>query len=118
MSTKAKKRQQKGMDRAEAVMDKKEKKIEKSKGRARTVQERAKAWDDLNKKMLSKKAAQEAFGKEEWVEDDGDMEVEEEVQDVQEGCEPAAEITTEVMATDPEPQSTTPLLEHIEGEVL
>lgn len=45
------------MDRAEAVMDKKETKVEKSKGRARTVQERAKAWEDLNKKMLLKKAA-------------------------------------------------------------
>ncbi|PMD59268.1 uncharacterized protein K444DRAFT_481814, partial [Hyaloscypha bicolor E] len=55
LSAKAKKRQEKGMDRAEAVMDKKEKKVEKSKGKARTVQERAKAWDELNKRMLAKK---------------------------------------------------------------
>jgi len=64
------------MDRAEAVMDKKEKKVEKSKGKARTVQERAKAWDDLNKKMLAKKAREEALAlekleKENWVDKDG-----------------------------------------------
>jgi hypothetical protein len=39
-------------------MDKKEKKVEKSKGRARTVQERAKAWEELNKKMALKKESQ------------------------------------------------------------
>ncbi len=59
MSAKAKRRHEKGMDRAEAVMDKKETKVEKSKGRARTVQERAKAWDDLNKKILAKKTKEE-----------------------------------------------------------
>jgi Alb1 len=77
LSAKAKRRQEKGMDRAEAVMDKKEKKVEKSKGKARTVQERAKAWDELNKKMLAKKAREEALAlereKENWVdEDDGE----------------------------------------------
>ena len=41
-------------------MDKKEIKIVKSKDRARTVQERAKAWEDLNKKMVAKKAREEA----------------------------------------------------------
>jgi hypothetical protein len=88
LSAKAKKRQEKGMDRAEAVMDKKEKKVEKSKGKARTVQERAKAWDELNKKMLAKKAREEALAlekleKENWVDEDeagsekfGDIELE------------------------------------------
>jgi primosomal protein N' len=75
LSAKAKRRQEKGMDRAEAVMDKKEKKVEKSKGKARTVQERAKAWDELNKKMLAKKAKEEALAlekleKENWVDED------------------------------------------------
>lgn len=79
LSAKAKRRQEKGMDRAEAVMDKKKKKVEKSKGKARTVQERAKAWDELNKKMLAKKAKEEALAlekeKENWVdEDDGEPE--------------------------------------------
>jgi len=59
LSAKAKRRQEKGLDRAEAVMDKKEKKVQRSKGKARTVQERAKAWDDLNKVMGLKKLARE-----------------------------------------------------------
>jgi hypothetical protein len=57
-------------------MDKKEKKVEKSKGRARTVQERSKGWDDLNKKMLAKMAEEEAerLEKEGWEDEDEDME--------------------------------------------
>ncbi|TVY92390.1 hypothetical protein LAWI1_G003182 [Lachnellula willkommii] len=58
LSSKARKRQEKGLDRAEAFMDKKELKVEKSKDRARTVQERSKAWEDLNKKILAKKEAE------------------------------------------------------------
>ncbi|KAK0128458.1 hypothetical protein ONS95_000430 [Cadophora gregata] len=61
LSAKAKRRQEKGLDRAEAVIDKKEIKIEKSKDRARTVQERAKNWEELNKKMLAKKAREDAL---------------------------------------------------------
>lgn len=80
MSTKAKRRQEKGLDRAEAVIDKKERKIEKSKGRARTVQERAKAWDDLNKKILAKQAREDALEKENAV-DEEDEEDDEEVMD-------------------------------------
>jgi hypothetical protein len=74
LSAKAKRRQDKGLDRAEAVMDKKEKKIEKSKGRARTVQERAKAWDDLNKKIAARKAREEALEKENEAEEEDDEE--------------------------------------------
>ena len=59
LSAKAKRRQEKGLDRAEAVIDKKEKKIEKSKGKARNVQERSKAWDELNKKMIARRAREE-----------------------------------------------------------
>jgi hypothetical protein len=91
LSAKAKRRQEKGMDRAEAVMDKKEKKVEKSKGKARTVQERAKAWDELNKRILAKKAREEAFAfeKENWVDEgEGDGMQDIEVEDV-----PAAETT-------------------------
>ena len=77
LSAKAKKRQEKGMDRAEAVMDKKEVKIEKSKGKARTVQNRAKGWEELNKKILLKKAEEEALKKlhdDEMEEDDVEVE--------------------------------------------
>jgi len=67
------------MDRAEAVMDKKEKKVEKSRGRARTVQERSKAWDELNRKMVAKKAREVALAleKENWVDDEDNKEGEE-----------------------------------------
>lgn len=59
MSAKARKRQEKGMDRAEAVMDKKSVRIEKSRGKARTVQDRAKNWEELNKKLGEKKSEKE-----------------------------------------------------------
>jgi hypothetical protein len=102
------------MDRAEAVMDKKEKKVEKSKGRARTVQERAKAWEELNKKILAKQAAAEALEKENWV-DDGDEEMEaEKEEEVEEENAPIEEaMVTEDMATDPQ---SVPLPEPVEDE--
>ncbi|TVY62855.1 hypothetical protein LSUE1_G007939 [Lachnellula suecica] len=80
LSSKARKRQEKGLDRAEAVMDKKEKKIEKSRGRAKTVQERSKAWEEQNKKILAKKAQDEAdrLEKENWEDED---EMEEDAED-------------------------------------
>ena len=53
LSAKAKRRQERGMGRAEAVMDKIEKKVENSRRNARKVQERAKAWDTLNKSVLA-----------------------------------------------------------------
>lgn len=71
LSSKARKRREKTMDRAEAVMDRTETKVEKSKGRARNVQERSKAWDDLNKKALAvKKAKDEQEGNWEDMEED------------------------------------------------
>lgn len=74
LSSKAKRRQEKAMDRAEAVMGRTEKKAEKSKGRARTIQERSKAWDELNRKMLAKKAQEDtiALEKENWVDESDD----------------------------------------------
>ena len=71
LSSKAKRRQEKAMDRAEAVMDRTEKKAEKSKGRSRNVQERSKTWDELNRKMLAKKAREDAIAleKENWVDE-------------------------------------------------
>jgi len=60
LSAKAKRRQEKGLDRAEAVMDKKEIKIEKSRGKARNVQDRAKAWEEQNKKIAALQELKEA----------------------------------------------------------
>jgi hypothetical protein len=89
LSAKAKRRQEKALDRAGAVMDIKEKKVEKSKRRARNVQERSKAWEELNKKMLAKKAREEPLEKENWVDEEegDDMEA-----DVEVGDAPAAPV--------------------------
>jgi hypothetical protein len=73
LSSKARRRQEKAMDRAEAVMDRTEKKAEKSKGRARTIQGRSKTWDELNRKMLAKKAREDAIDLEKnWVDEHDD----------------------------------------------
>jgi hypothetical protein len=79
LSSKAKRRQERGLNRAEAVMDKNEKKVEKSRGRARSVQERSKAWDELNRKMVAKKAREAALAleKENWVDEANEEEDEE-----------------------------------------
>jgi len=76
-------------------MDKKERKMEKSKGKARTNQERAKAWDDLNKKILVKQTRQEALEKENWVEEEDG----ENMEDVEAENGPVAEtVATEAIA--------------------
>lgn len=63
-------------------MDRKSNKVEKSLGRARNIQDRSKAWEEQNKKILAQQAKEEAerieaqrIEKEnaEWV-DDEDME--------------------------------------------
>lgn len=74
LSAKAKRRVEKGLDRAEAVMDKTETKIEISKNRARNVQERSKAWEELNRRALAEKARHEAVllevAKDSWADED------------------------------------------------
>ncbi|KAI9649131.1 hypothetical protein NHQ30_001698 [Ciborinia camelliae] len=72
MSSKAKRRQEKGMDRAEAIMDRTSTKIEKSKYRGRNVQERAKNWEALNKK--AQEAVQAAMDKENESSEEEDLE--------------------------------------------
>lgn len=78
LSAKAKRRQERDMDRAEAVMDRTEKKLLKSKVRARSVQDRAKAWEELNKSVLDAAKKQSALEKENLDEEEdgwGDIEV-------------------------------------------
>ncbi|KAI9794912.1 MAG: hypothetical protein M1833_007359 [Piccolia ochrophora] len=52
LSTKQRKRQQKGLERAELVIDRTEKKILKSVGRGKTTKARRAAWDELNEKLV------------------------------------------------------------------
>lgn len=49
MSAKARKRQQRGMEMAENVLERTSKKVQASRGKAKTVQQRAKTWDDINR---------------------------------------------------------------------
>ncbi|KAI2623370.1 Alb1-domain-containing protein [Hypoxylon sp. NC1633] len=51
MSSRARKRFEKGQDHASAVMERTEQKIAKSKGQAQIAQTRRKAWDEINKQM-------------------------------------------------------------------
>jgi hypothetical protein len=49
MSAKARKRQERGLQMAEAVVERTSKKLEKSKGRERNIVERSQAWEKINK---------------------------------------------------------------------
>lgn len=88
LSSKARRRQEKSMDRAEAVMDRTAVKVQRSKGHAKVIHSRKKTWDEINKEAhgreeqpkLSKKAkakleedaAVAAF----YEDEDGDAEME------------------------------------------
>ncbi|KAI1020166.1 hypothetical protein LB503_006144 [Fusarium chuoi] len=58
MSAKARKRHEKGLEMAAAVVERTKNKVEKSKGRGRNIQQRSKNWDEINR------AAEEAEGAE------------------------------------------------------
>ncbi|KAL2681262.1 hypothetical protein Neosp_008870 [[Neocosmospora] mangrovei] len=49
MSAKARRRHEKGLEMAEAVIERTKSKVEKSKGRGRNIQLRSKAWEEINK---------------------------------------------------------------------
>jgi hypothetical protein len=65
MSSKARRRHERGIQMAEAVLDRTMHKVEKSKGRGRSVQDRAKAWDLINKKAEEEEAKAAQRGEEE-----------------------------------------------------
>ncbi|KAF4470673.1 hypothetical protein FALBO_2416 [Fusarium albosuccineum] len=77
MSAKAKRRHEKGLEMAEAVSERTKSKVEKSIGRGKNVQQRSKAWDDINKAAEIKgqdDSETEVKGAQEWDADE-DMEV-------------------------------------------
>lgn len=53
MSSKARKRHEKALEMAEAVIERTGKKVERSKSRGRNVQDRAKGWDDINRAAVT-----------------------------------------------------------------
>ncbi|KAI0167155.1 Alb1-domain-containing protein [Hypoxylon sp. FL1284] len=75
MSSKARKRFEKGQDRAAAIMERTEQKVAKSKGQARTIQSRRKAWDEINHQIPTnkEKAQEEANDEDRASELDEDM---------------------------------------------
>ncbi|RKF55812.1 hypothetical protein OnM2_086009 [Erysiphe neolycopersici] len=56
LSAKARRRHEKGLDHAVAVLERTEKKIKKSKVKAKVSQERSINWEDVNKQMNTQKA--------------------------------------------------------------
>lgn len=57
MSHKARLRQEKNLERAEAVAERTALKVQKSKGQARVIQSRKKTWEELNREILGREAA-------------------------------------------------------------
>ncbi|KAH7243679.1 Alb1-domain-containing protein [Fusarium redolens] len=91
MSAKARRRHEKGLEMAAAIVERTKNKVEKSKGRGRNIQQRSKNWDEINR------AAEEAEGaesdeevKQRGVDVDEDMDVAEE----ETSTAPVAEVTT------------------------
>ncbi|KAG8409400.1 hypothetical protein J3459_017576 [Metarhizium acridum] len=85
MTSKMRKRHEKGLEMAEAVTERTGKKIEKSIGRAKNVQRRSRAWEDINKDAVEGGAGDEQSGEsrfaalmEEADDDDDDDAVEDE----------------------------------------
>ncbi|RYO80552.1 hypothetical protein DL766_001095 [Monosporascus sp. MC13-8B] len=78
LSSKARRRQEKAQDRAAAVIERTELKVAKSKGQARTIQTRRKAWDDINVQIpqSNKKSDRDQDGGEE--DEDGGSELDNE----------------------------------------
>ncbi|KAK4104694.1 hypothetical protein N658DRAFT_419468 [Parathielavia hyrcaniae] len=54
LSSKARKRQERNLDRAEAVMDRTALKVQKSKSHAKVIHSRKKTWDEVNKEALDR----------------------------------------------------------------
>jgi len=88
LSTKARRRHEQSMSRAEAIMDRTAVKVQKSKGHAKVINSRKKTWDEINKeafdraeeqrKLLSKKEKakmEEDAMVEAFYADDGDAEM-------------------------------------------
>ncbi|KAI1214527.1 Alb1-domain-containing protein [Annulohypoxylon truncatum] len=112
MSSKARKRYEKGQDRAAAVMDRTEKKINKSKGQARIIQTRRKTWDEVNNQIPATKKPQAELDGED---DHETSELDDEMYDAQ-----IEEIPRNTSATDTNPtqENREAMEEEQEDEIL
>ncbi|GAB1314298.1 Alb1-domain-containing protein [Madurella fahalii] len=114
MSSKARRRHEKSMDRAEAIIDRRAVKVQKSKGHARVIGSRKKTWEEINRQVLGQegqpklskkakaKAEEDAMVAAFYADDDGDAEME--------GAEDAADTPGgSADATPAQPVSMTPV---------
>ncbi|KAI1377459.1 Alb1-domain-containing protein [Hypoxylon crocopeplum] len=92
MSTKARRKHEKEQDRAATILERTEKKVAKSKGQARTMQSRRKAWDDINNQVPAKKKKSQEVNGEEEEEEVSDFD--EEMDDAQVQKAPEGDATT------------------------
>ncbi|KAI9898742.1 hypothetical protein N3K66_007102 [Trichothecium roseum] len=84
-SSRARRRHEKALEMAEAVVERTGKKVQRSKSRGRSVQERARGWDDINRAAVAlgegpmpgdedeEDEGGNGPGKEEWEETDEEM---------------------------------------------
>lgn len=63
LSHKARIRQERNLERGEAIAERTALKVQKSKGQARVIQSRKKTWDELNREILGREAAAAAAKK-------------------------------------------------------
>ncbi|EFX02460.1 hypothetical protein CMQ_5821 [Grosmannia clavigera kw1407] len=66
-STRARRRQEKGLDRAAAVGERTAQKVQRSKTQARSIDYRRKAWDEINSKIEADVSADAASKKAAWA---------------------------------------------------
>ncbi|KAH9999151.1 Alb1-domain-containing protein [Xylariaceae sp. FL0662B] len=98
-SSKARRRHEKAQDRAAEFMEKNEKKVARSKGQARTIHSRRKAWDEINNQIPGNKKASTQDRNEE--KDEEVSEFDDEMDEVQDKKEPA--VTTGTDEVRPQP---------------
>ncbi|KAK1244214.1 hypothetical protein MKX08_002352 [Trichoderma sp. CBMAI-0020] len=113
VSAKGRRRQEKGLEMAEAVVERTSKKLEKSFGKARVVQSRAKKWDDINKDAL--KSKENAFAA---LMQDGDEEEREWETDEEMDGETAVKAAAAAAAAPVQPTVAAPMLDDDDDEIL
>ncbi|EHK42187.1 hypothetical protein TRIATDRAFT_126865 [Trichoderma atroviride IMI 206040] len=112
VSAKGRRRQEKGLEMAEAVVERMSKKLEKSFSKARVVQTRAKKWDDINKDVL--KSKENAFAV---LMQDGDEEDKEE-REWETDEEMDGENAVKSAAAAVQPTAAAPMLDDDDDEIL
>ncbi|KAM0471919.1 hypothetical protein ACHAPX_009055 [Trichoderma viride] len=112
VSAKGRRRQERGLEMAEAIIERTSKKLEKSFSKARIVQTRAKKWDDINKDALKTKENAFAALMQDGDEEDKEWETDEEM-DGGDAVKAAAAAAAPV-----QPTVAAPMLDDDDDEIL